>query len=395
MNSERVRVRKPSVVIASIGRFHVLDLARELHRLGYDVVFISALAHARVERFGLPRRCHRSLRWWLAPLLLLSRLVPSGTAKQFIELLIFKAANLLTIAKMPRCEIFIGMAGIHVAAGAFAKRRFGAKFFLERGSRHILSQKEILDAISRLSPRARSVSRFTLPRDIAGYDSADLIVVPAAHAEESFLVRGTPKGKIFRNPYGVDLEMFTRGSADIREYDLVLFVGAWSFQKGVDVLSAACRSLPMPFRLVHVGAVADAPFPTEGWFRSHGPVDQSKLKHWYARAAVMVLPSRQEGLALVMAQALACDCPVVATSMTGANDLAELLDAASMIDVIPAGDAPALSEAIARRLGSPGAMGIPRNRMQDSLSWKAYGARYAAKIDEVLGRARDPLKAQA
>jgi len=36
---------------------------------------------------------------------------------------------------------------------------------------------------------------------------------------------------------------------------------------------------------------------------------------------VMVLPSVEEGLALVQAQAMACGCPVIASENTGASDL--------------------------------------------------------------------------
>jgi glycosyltransferase involved in cell wall biosynthesis len=36
---------------------------------------------------------------------------------------------------------------------------------------------------------------------------------------------------------------------------------------------------------------------------------------------VLVLPSIEEGLALVQAQAMACECPVIATDATGAEDL--------------------------------------------------------------------------
>jgi glycosyltransferase involved in cell wall biosynthesis len=39
------------------------------------------------------------------------------------------------------------------------------------------------------------------------------------------------------------------------------------------------------------------------------------------RSHALVLPSVEEGLALVMAQAMACGCPVIATVATGAEDL--------------------------------------------------------------------------
>ena len=54
--------RRFRVAIATAGRFHVLDLARELNALGYAVDFYSYVPKSRAVRFGLPSACHRSLR---------------------------------------------------------------------------------------------------------------------------------------------------------------------------------------------------------------------------------------------------------------------------------------------------------------------------------------------
>ena len=53
--------KKLRIVIASVGRFHVLDLARELHAIGHDVTFISIVPKWRADQFGLPRGCLISL----------------------------------------------------------------------------------------------------------------------------------------------------------------------------------------------------------------------------------------------------------------------------------------------------------------------------------------------
>lgn len=41
-----------------IGRFHALDLARELDALGGEVCFDSYVPHRRALRLSLPARCH-------------------------------------------------------------------------------------------------------------------------------------------------------------------------------------------------------------------------------------------------------------------------------------------------------------------------------------------------
>jgi glycosyltransferase involved in cell wall biosynthesis len=52
-----------------------------------------------------------------------------------------------------------------------------------------------------------------------------------------------------------------------------------------------------------------------------GALPQIKLAGIMSSSHVLVLPSIEEGLALVQAQALACGCPVIASTNTGGSDL--------------------------------------------------------------------------
>ena len=51
------------IAIATNGRFHVLDLARELDRLGHHVTFYSLLPKWRSRQFGLSADRCVSLFW--------------------------------------------------------------------------------------------------------------------------------------------------------------------------------------------------------------------------------------------------------------------------------------------------------------------------------------------
>jgi glycosyltransferase involved in cell wall biosynthesis len=55
--------------------------------------------------------------------------------------------------------------------------------------------------------------------------------------------------------------------------------------------------------------------------RFFGSIPRSELYEYYNQGSVLVLPSLEEGLALVQAQAMACGLPVIATTNTGAEDL--------------------------------------------------------------------------
>ena len=215
--------RRLRVAIATAGRFHVLDLARELNALGYAVDFYSYVPKTRAMRFGLPSACHRSLLPFALPALALERFAPA-VPPSIRERFLYKSLNLAVMTRLRACDLFIGMSGIYLEAARFAKRRFGAAIWLERGSRHILSQDEILAAI----PSAGRPSSLAIDRELAGYALADRIVIPSLHVEESFRRDPAAHAKLFVNPYGVDLEMFPSAAAA-------------QFQQGV--VSALCRNV--------------------------------------------------------------------------------------------------------------------------------------------------------
>src|SRR6185312_304315 len=52
-----------------------------------------------------------------------------------------------------------------------------------------------------------------------------------------------------------------------------------------------------------------------------GVVKQDRLAELMSTSHLMVLPSLEEGLALVQGQALACGCPVLCSTNTGGEDL--------------------------------------------------------------------------
>jgi len=330
------------VGVVTTGRFHVLDLARELSSLGHRVAFYSCVPRARAARFGLPPGAHRNILAPAVPLLLAQRLGPRFL-RPALDRALLAGADRLAARFMEPCDAFIGMSGLCVESAAAARRRFGALVFVERGSRHILSQKEILDAMPACGQK-KTVPWYAVERELATYEAADVIVVPSRHAEQSFLERGMPSRKIFRNPYGVDLRMFPATPAPPPDPPVLLHVGAWSLRKGCDVLTEAWRRL-RGVRLLHVGPVEDLPLPREPLFEHHNPVPQWRLNGFYGRAHVLVLASREEGLALVLVQALASGLFVVCTDRTGGEDLRELLADPSAVSIVPPDDPDRLAAA--------------------------------------------------
>lgn len=372
---DRMRLR---IGIAAAGRFHVLDLARELNRLGHEVRFYSFVPKQRAMKFGLPADCHVSLLPFTAPLMAWDRLLPH-VGREAREQLTYAALNRAVILRMQPCDVFIFMSGIYLEAASEARRRFAAKLWLERGSQHVLAQNEIMHALG-----GELASPLTVRRELEGYAIADRIVVASTHVDESFRRDPLNHAKLFRNPYGVDIRMFTPAKPRV-PYGKArfLFVGTWSLRKGCDLLAEAVRRLSN-VELVHVGAIGDCAFPeSDSRFRHHDAVPQWQLPKFYAEADAFVLASREDGFGMVLGQALASGLPVIGTEHTGAPDLALTPRLAERIFAVPAGDVDSLAAALSAfrdRLLSAGAFEPLTPKERDALSWSAYGQRYDAEL---------------
>jgi len=84
-----------------------------------------------------------------------------------------------------------------------------------------------------------------------------------------------------------------------------------------------------------------------GW--RYGPADMPDV---IRELSVLALPSREpEPFGLVLLEAMACGVPVVATDRGGPR---EIVVAGETGLLVPAGDAPALAEAVGRLLADPG-----------------------------------------
>jgi starch synthase len=363
------------IAIASSGRFHVLDLARELDALGHEVRFYSYVPEKRARAFGLPKRCHVGLLPYVFPLVWWERVFPN-LCPSIVERLMSLALDRLVKWKMQPCDVFICMSGIYVVAARHAKARYGAKIVLQRGSVHILRQAEILAQNS----QARQISDFMIERELEGYAVADWISVASKHVVASF-GDSAEAAKVYKNSYGVDVTQFPSGAGE-RDSETVLYVGQWSYRKGVDVLTDAVMALE-GVQLLHVGPILDLPFPTHERFTHYESVSQDRLSPFYKRAPVFVLASREDGFGVVLSQALASGCLVVCTDKTGGPDLSEMAGLDRLIRIVGAGNAKTLAAALeaALRQAAAGTFAPISAVERELLSWRCYAERELRAIE--------------
>lgn len=123
-----------------------------------------------------------------------------------------------------------------------------------------------------------------------------------------------------------------------------------------------------------------------------GAVPQSSLPALYRRAAILVAPfvrdpsGDQEGLPVVLMEAVGCGCPAVVGDVAGIDDL--LGEAPREFRVQPA-DRSALAAAVSAVLANPAAARqrvlAMRERLADTLDWDRVAAAYGDLLGTAIG----------
>ncbi|MFH0822094.1 MAG: glycosyltransferase family 4 protein [Pseudomonadota bacterium] len=157
-------------------------------------------------------------------------------------------------------------------------------------------------------------------------------------------------------PNGVDTALFQPVSNPAPSGPCrLLFVGRLQYQKGVDVLLKAQAMLPSDLRC-RLTLVGDGPARNdlERMVHTLGLSDSTAFLGWKSRADlpavyqacdVLVLPSRDEGMPNVVLEAMASGLPVVATAISGNEELVETERTGLLV---PKESVPELAGALAR-----------------------------------------------
>lgn len=185
--------------------------------------------------------------------------------------------------------------------------------------------------------RARSLT--ALKRFVAQRATA-LTVVSRAMKDELARI-GIPMQKVSVQPMGVDLtQRFTPAPDLPRSRDEILFVGRLVEKKGLRYLLAALPEIIARHPSAFLTVVGFGPEETERRAQADalgiahkvnflGALAQVELPALYRRAAVFVAPfvraesGDQEGLGLVLVEALGCGCPAVVGDLEAMADLFE------------------------------------------------------------------------
>ncbi|GAI15492.1 unnamed protein product [marine sediment metagenome] len=175
---------------------------------------------------------------------------------------------------------------------------------------------------------------------------------------------------------------------------MILFVGKLAPRKGVDIL---LRALPQVLRETEVKLVLAGSgnqheyqhlaqalgIPDKLCFLGRVPDDTLRLL--YSSCDLFVLPSRLEGLGIVVLEAMAAGKPIIATSVGG---IPELIESGQNGILVEAGDEGKLASAIVRVLSDKSlARVIGENNMKkvrERYSWKVAAQKAERLYNELI-----------
>lgn len=239
---------------------------------------------------------------------------------------------------------------------------------------------------------AEQLKRFVARR------AAALTVVSSAMKSAAMRL-GVPAENVCVMPMGVDArERFAPERARPRARSELLFVGRLVATKGVRHLLEALPLVREKLADARLTIVGGGPLEAELRAQAHalsvdgevafaGAVPNDGLPAYYQRAAVLVMPSiGHEGLGLVIGEALACECPVVASALPGVRELIE--DGVTGL-LAREGDVVDLADKIVQTLRDPArAARLAREgraRVLERLDWQNVSRRYEQLLAAAAG----------
>ena len=294
-------------------------------------------------------------------------------------------------SKITKPTILIALSGSGLRSGKKVKEK-GGVYICDRGSSHIRYQNEILtEEYKKWGLKFEGIDPRIIKKEEEEYALADYITIPSEFVKQSFIEKGISPNKLVKIPYGARLDRFKKTGESDKNSFKVLWVGAVSFQKGFLYALEAFKKLEHTTKeFIVIGAVSDDIIKlintkdlTNVSFK--GNIPNSELVQYYSTSNVFLLPSIQDGFGMVLAEAMACGCPVIASTNTGAADL--------FTDAVEGFIVPIRSvELLTQRMQELADNEILRKQMSEAAilkvqslgGWNTYGTGFKKLIDTIL-----------
>lgn len=319
------------MTVSTISKFHMFDLARQLLRLDVLDQLFTGRPLWKMRREHIPREKVTSFPPFQVIFEGMGRIgMQEYPFKEHLRELCHTTFDQYAARNLEQTDVFHALVYGALKSGKIAQRR-GSVWVCDCPTPHTVVQERLVaEESGRVGIAYKPKEERLIEYEVQSYGQSDALAVPSGFARDSFISEGIISEKITVLPYGANLDQFrpipgpwdrTRG-----QRLNILFVGILDARKAIHDLARAVSLCGIPSATVtFVGArqrdtdrlLAAAP---KDRLRVLPPQSKADLARLYSEADVLVLPSIAEGLALVLGEALACGCPVIASDNTGAVD---------------------------------------------------------------------------
>ncbi len=306
------------IAVSTPGQMHAAQLVNTLARRGDRVRFYTSTPPGKLV-------IDPAVQYRFAPktLEILSFLtkIPLSPAILFLDAVVYDRA----VAVLSRGEeVLYGWAHSSLASGLAAKKRNG-HYILDRACPHVDVQQSLLKSEGeKVGVHFKGQPAWFRDRQIAEYNNADYIVVPSDYTRRSFPAKY--QHKIVKAPISGRIRWPETVSSNRHDEFTVGVLGGSPLRKGYLYLLRAWEELALPKArlLLRSGNLLEFPKLRELVGRQSnvefvGYVP--KLKDFYERCDMFVLPSVDDGFGMALFEAMAHELPCVATSNCGAAEL--------------------------------------------------------------------------
>ena len=253
---------------------------------------------------------------------------------------------------------------------------------------HLALRNEEAELVPDFAPTWPELKHFT-SEYMAALDAeilaADAIAVGSSYCAKTFAASDVDAEKLAVVPYGVDLEIFSENLLREEGTGLrAIFVGQFSQRKGLSYLFDAYEKFSgAGTALTLVGNKVGSAEPLVRYshlFRHVPHMTRPQLAREYQSHDVFVFPTLLEGMPLVVAEAMACGLPVIAT----ANGPDELVRDGVDGFIVPMRDSGAITEKLELLRANPelrrqmGASAAARAR---EFTWSVFCQRFQRLLD--------------
>ena len=379
------------IVYNAPNRAHHYGYARELHQAGVLKAFVTGFPRysprAPISEIGAAlRRVDQLQTLFVASMKFRMPRRISGELAYLAKIQIDRGSR----QPLKDADMFLFYNGCGLDSARWFHRN-GGIVIVEAVNSHVQVQEQLLaEEHRRLGLPWQPFHPREVKRRVAEVEEADYVLLPSKFVARSFLKKGIPNERLLRLPYPLQnipgASVSARAQTDDDGVFRILYVGSISVRKGLIYLIEAFRRLKHAKKELWIVGPTANPSGIENLslpagVKFFGTLKGDELQAVYARATVFCLPSIEEGLALVLSEAMNYGLPVIATENTGIEDL--LVDGKGGM-VVPIRDANAIGDLMNRLAEDASFLALKRNEAVETAARLKEQSINAASVSSIL-----------